>query len=290
MLILKWWSLGHFLSIFLPMVFIAIAYLILRKRTPKTQKIVVLTLMLINVAQHLFKSWVWYPLYKGVFDLRNITFCNVCATSILVSPIIFVLKNKGLKDALFYHGLLGGIMSLWFVSVEYGVSIISLEFIRYFSCHAILMMTSILPVLLGLHTLSMKRFWVVGVCFIAAETIVFLDNFLILAFQNKMDWSYAYNKVYQENQLLIMHAPTPAVFEHTFLRDTRVKYLIDDGTCFYIPVLWSLPALLPAVSGFALLVTWLLSKIKLDGRYLAEKWKKEEIQEEPEEEQKIENQ
>ena len=269
MFILKWWSFGHIMSIILPIILIAIIYLILRKRKEKTQRIVIFVLMLINVAQHLLKPYVWYPLYHGVYDIRNISFCNICATSILLSPIIFICKNDAFKDACFYIGILGGIMSLWIVSVEYGISIFHIEYIRYFSCHTLLMITSALPVLLGLQTLKLRNFWKVALIFLMYEAIVFLDNFIILSFENNFNWTYAYNVVYEENQLFICHATSKESLKNSPLKDFDMKYVIDDGTCFYIPVLWSAPAIFPFVSGFTLLTMWISSKIKLNNHYLA---------------------
>lgn len=269
MFILKWGSLGHILSIVLPIILIAISYLILRKRSEKTQRIVILVMMLINVAQHLLKPYVWYPLYHGIYDIRNISFCNICATSILLSPIIFICKNEAFKDAQFYIGILGGILSLWIISVQYGNSVLSIEYIRYFSCHTLLMITSSLPVLLGLQTLKLRNFWKVGLLFLMYETIVFFDNLIILSFENNFDWNYAYSVVYAENQLFICHATSQESLKNTPLKNFHLKYVIDDGTCTYIPILWSAWAIYPFVCGFVLFTMWICSKIKLNNNYLA---------------------
>ena len=272
---LYYWSFGHFVSILLPIIIIAIFYLILRKRSLKTQKTVILILIFLNVIQHLFKPFIWYKLYPlETYDIRNSTFCNVCATSILLSPFMFLGKNEAFKDTGFYLGILGGIGSLWFISYLYGYSILSIDFIRYFTTHAILMTTSALPVLLGIQKLKMKNFWKVGLFFLGYETLVFLDNFIIVAFKNGFDWKSAYQLVYNENQLYIMHAPSTEIFNSKLLQQLHIKYVIDDGTCFYIPVIWSAPALYPFFCGVASLTTFVFSKIKLDGHYLGELYPK----------------
>ena len=284
MLILKYWSLGHFISIFGPILMIVGLYFLLRKRKPRTQWIVVFSLIILNFLQHVLKAWFWYPLYHGVFDFRSISFYNVCASMILLSPVVFLCKSKTLKDAMFFLGNLAGIMSLWFISIEKGINILSTEFIRYFFCHAILMVTSSLPVLLGLHTLNMKNFWKVCLCFFALEAIVIIDNMSIYLVQSHFDWAASYKKCYEANELFIYHAPNQAFIKNTFGSDFKMKYVIDDGTCFYIPILYSAPVQYPLVTGFVWLVMKICTKIKLNGRYLCELWPKKEKKKEPEQE------
>ena len=276
MFILKYWSLGHFISIFGPILLIVGLYFLLRKRKPRTQWIVIFSLMMLNVIQHIFKAWFWYPIYHGVFDFRSISFYNVCASMILLSPVVFLCKSKTLKDALFFLGNIAGILSLWLISVEMGVNILSAEFIRYFSCHTVLMVTSSLPVLLGLHTLSLKNFWKVCLCFFALESIVIIDNMAIYLVKSNWDWAASYKIAYDANELLIYHAAPQSFFKNTFGSDFHLKYVVDDGTCFYIPILWSAPAQYPAVTLFVYLIMLLLTKVKLNGRYLCEPWPKKQ--------------
>ena len=270
MFILKYWSLGHFISIFLPILIIVGLYFLLRKRNPKTQWIVILVLIILNVIQHIFKAWVWYPMYHGKFNFRAISFYNVCACLILLSPVVFLCKNKVLKDSMFFLGALSGIMSLWFITTIYGVSILSVEFIRYFTCHAILMATSTLPVFLGLHTLNIKNFWKVGLLFFAVEAIVIIDNMSIYLVQSKFDWVASYQKAYKANEIFIYHAADQSFFKNTFARNWKIKYVIDDGTCFYIPILWSAPVVYPVITGLVWLLMKLFTKTKMNGHYLCE--------------------
>ena len=269
MFILKYGSLAHILSIVTPIILIVIFYFFLRNKTQKTQKVVIFILIMINVLQHLLKSYVWFPLYHGIFDLRNSSFCNVCASLILLSPIAFLSKSSSFKDSIFFIGTLSGIMSLWIISIYNGHTILTIDYLRYFSCHALLMVTSTLPVFLGLQTVRVENFWKVGLFFLGVEAIVFLDNFIILGFENSFDFNKAYNIVYNENQLNIMHGISKESIKNTPFEILNIPYMIDDETLTYIPVLWSAPALYPFVSNFALLISTILSKIKIKSKYLA---------------------
>lgn len=268
---LTYWSIGHIASIVLPIIFVFLCFLILRLQSPGVQRGIILTIMIANIIQHIFKVYVYYPLYHGKFDVAYSFFCNICGAEILLSPLIFLGKSKWLKDSLFFLGILSPLVSLGFITVTYGISIFSLEYIRYFIAHTLLLTTSVLPVLLGLHTVNLRSCWAVGFLFFFLEALVFADEMLITASRHNWNWNEAYQLVYNHNRLFICHSATSKVFDHTFLEGTQVKYIIDDGTYTYIPILYSAPFIYP----FMVIVSWITFKLcyytKIDGYYLAEK-------------------
>lgn len=276
---LTYWSLGHILSFVLPVVFVFLCYLILRLQSPKVQKGVILFLMIVAIIQHVFKAYVYYPLYHGKFDIAMSFFCNICGAQILLSPFIFLSDNKWLKDAMFINGILSTAVSLCFITVTYGVSIFTVDFIRYFTAHTLLLATTTLPVLLGLHTLTIRNCWKVGLYLIFLEALVFFDEMWITAWRHSWDWNTAYQIVYKHNRLFICHSADSSVFNHTFLEGLQVKYIIDDGTYTYIPVLYNAPF----IYTFMVIFSWISFKIcygiKLNGHYLAEKYQKEKYDE-----------
>ena len=271
---LTYFSLGHILSIIVPIFLIVMLFFLLRNASTRTQKAVILTIMLINVFQHVFKAWVWYPMYHGKFDPAMSFFANICGSVILLSPFIFLGKNDVLKDGLFLLGNLCAIVSTWFITITYGISFLHIEYIRYFTAHCLLMITSSLPVLLGLHTVNVRNFWAIGLFYIALETIVFLDNFVNTAAKVSWDWAKAYATIYKANKLFIMKASGPEVFDHTFLAGTKIKYVIDDGTITYVPVLWSAPAIWLGLSVLSWVVFKICAKLHIDGYYLGYSYKK----------------
>lgn len=268
---LTYWSIGHIASIILPIIFVFVCFLILRLQTPKAQRAIILTIMIINVIQHIFKAYVYYPMYHGKFDVAYSFFCNICGGFILLSPLIFIGKSKWLKDSIFFLGILAPFVSLGFITVEYGISIFSVEYLRYFICHTLLLTTSALPVLLGLQTINIKSCWFVAFVFFFVEGLVFADEILITASRHNWNWNEAYQLVYNHNRLFICHPATSKVFDHTFLEGLQIKYIIDDGTYTYIPIIYSAPFIYP----FMVIVSWVLFKLcyytKIDGYYLAEK-------------------
>ena len=251
---LTYGSLGHILSIVVPIILIGLLYLFFADSSPKVQKGVILFLMFVNMFQHIFKAYVWYPLYHGKFDIQMSFFCNICGSLILLAPIIFLSNSKKFKDALFLLGNLCPIVSTWFITITYGISFVSFEYIRYFSCHCLLMITSTLPVLFGLQEVEIKSFWVVGLFYIILEFLVFANDIVIVAYKNNWDWAYSYNKFYQINSLFIAHASSVHVFDHTFMEGKVIKYVIDDGTYKYIPILWSAPAIYAFLCLFSALI------------------------------------
>lgn len=266
---LRYWSWGHRVNIILPFLCIFIFYLILKNRTAKTQKIVISILMMINVIQHLFKPWFWYSLYLGEIDIDRIFFCNVCASIILLSPVTFLCKNKALKDATFFLGVLGGIFALWFITEKNVKSITHPDYIRFLFCHTLLMTTSSLPVLLGLHKLNIKNFWIVGLSFYALQIIVVGNNMLIYAWNNNFDWGHAYQHLYKRNELFICHPPASSIYKAAFGIDLQSGYMVYDSTRTYIPIFWNFPIFFPLLSLFTLIATWLMSYLKIDEYYLA---------------------
>ena len=251
---LTYGSLGHILSIIVPLLLIGIFYIMFADSNRKVQKGFVLFLMIVNVFQHIFKAYVWYPLYHGQFDIGMSFFCNICGSLIILSPFIFLSKSQKLKDSMFLLGNLCSMVSIWFITVSYGINFLSLAYIRYFTCHCILMITSTLPVLLGLQDVEVKSFWVVGLLYIFVECLVFGNDLIIVAWKNNWDWAYSYNNFYQINSLFIAHASDVHVFDHTFMEGTVIKYVIDDGTYKYTPILWSAPAIYAFLCIFSALV------------------------------------
>lgn len=172
-------SAAYFIYIAAALIFCAALYFILRGKSQKIQKYVILGIMLINVCQHLFKSFI-YPQYAGLgFSAFNTAY-NMCAALILVSPITLIFKFRTLRDFVFYAGSFAGIIAIVIPYWHIGADALNPEAVRSFICHALLFSTSVLPLLLGLHKPSYRCFYKIGLCFLLFLCIITLNDFLCI--------------------------------------------------------------------------------------------------------------
>ena len=170
-------SAAYFIYIAAALFFCAAIYIILRGKSQKIQKYVILGIMLINVCQHLFKSFI-YPGYAGLgFSAFNTAY-NMCAALILISPIALIFNFRLLRDFVFYAGSFAGIIAIVIPYWHIGADALNPEAVRSFICHALLFLTSVLPLLLGLHKPSYRCFYKIGLCFLLFLCIITLNNYL----------------------------------------------------------------------------------------------------------------
>lgn len=259
--ILRYGSLSYVITILIPIILVVLFYFLFKKTSIKFKKNFILFFMGINFFQHFLKMYFWYPLYHGRVELLEITFCNICATSIILSPIIFLSKNKYFKDAIFYFGTFGGIGSLIVPYYLIDKSVFSWDYIRFFTCHAILFVTSVLTILWGLHHIELNRCWSTGLIFILFETIVFVDNLVIGYLTNGFDILKSYMTFYNSNPLWISHPPIPEDAAGAIFVFFKLDFLIYNPDKTYIPVLYSAAPLYIVITMVSAFLNSLLNKL-----------------------------
>ena len=172
---LNFLSPAYFICIGAELLFIAGCFFLLRKRRPAIQKLALLILMLLNIGQHLAKSIVWPHLWGTGFSLINTAY-NVCAFLILLSPFALLSKSQGLKDFMTYVGTCGPLLAItvpyWFT----GQDLLQWEVARFYVCHDLLIATSVLPALLGLHRPSYKSFWKIPLLFFLMLILILFND------------------------------------------------------------------------------------------------------------------
>ena len=135
-------------------------YFLLRKKTQKTQKIVLFSILVLGLVAHFTKFL--YPPYSTdpARMLRDSWFVNICGANIGLFPFLFFSKNKRVKDYMFYLGLLGGLVAT-LVPLEPIAKVNQaaewIDIVRFYFHHTMLYAVPLLMVLLGLHKLSYKR-------------------------------------------------------------------------------------------------------------------------------------
>ena len=156
-------------------------YFLLKDKTEKTKKIVLMSMLLFAVVLHFLKCF--FPPYSTEKDrlYRDIFFINICAANICLFPIIFMSKSNVWKDYMFYLGLLGGGLALVYpaepmLKTDQMAEI--LDIIRFYIHHGILLIVPLLMVLLKLHTISYKRVWSAPTGLLAIMLFIMLNQII----------------------------------------------------------------------------------------------------------------
>lgn len=156
-------------------------YYLLRNKTEKTKKIVLFSILIFALLLHFLKCF--FPPYSTDKErlYRDIFFINICAANICVFPIIFLSKSKHWKDYMFHLGLLGGGLALIYPAepmLKVDQAGETLDIIRFYIHHGILLMVPLLMVMLKLHTISYKRAWVAPACLLLVMLFIMLNQVL----------------------------------------------------------------------------------------------------------------
>ena len=213
-------------------------YFLFRNRPKKEQYAVLLAMMGLNILQHLFKAQLYPHMYGTGFTLENTAY-NVCAFLILVQPFFLFSKNEIWKNLVFYVGSVGPLLALlaptWFL----GKTIWQWEFLRFFLCHALLFLTSILPIAWGITRISHRHCWKIGLAFLFMLLIVLINDMACIFIGWYRDAKNLYEELLGLNPLWLMHPPEgfePIVKIFTAL--TPSLFLPSASNPYYTPILW----------------------------------------------------
>ena len=173
-------SAAHVMYILIALLIPTVLYFVLRGKSQKMQKYVIISIMLLNVFQHLFKSLI-YPQYLGFgFNALNTAY-NMCAFLILISPIALLIPIRPVRDFVFYAGSFAGIIAVIVPYWHIGEYAFTWDVIRFFICHALLFTSSVLTIALGLHKPSYKCFPFLGLGFLLGVGLVILNDVICLS-------------------------------------------------------------------------------------------------------------
>ncbi len=154
-------------------------YFLLRHRSTKTQKIVLFSLLAVGLLLHFLK--VYIPPYSvdEARMLRDAWFVNICAANIALFPFLFFIKNKYVKDYMFYIGVISGLIALFYPQEPLAKSNQlgeTLDILRFYYHHWMVMAVPLLMVLFKHHTLSYKRVWCVPIGLLLVMLFIMLNQ------------------------------------------------------------------------------------------------------------------
>lgn len=206
----------------------------LRKRSDRAKYIALGVIMGLNIAQHLLKCWLWPHLRTGKFGLIETAY-NVCAFLILLCPFSVFCKSNLLKQFQCYVGTCAGICApvcpFWFV----GKTLISWEFLRFWTCHTLLFLSSLLPALWGMVQFRMKDGWKFGLLFLGMLGLILLNNAAVFALLGYRGETFL-NALYGQNPVWMMGPPSGNnIFKDILAAITLPWFRIGER---FIPILW----------------------------------------------------
>ena len=137
----------------------------------KFARIFILVLLWGNFALHFLKQFLPYWYNSWPYTLADSLGPNLCAILIVTAPFIFLFGNDYFKDYFFYIGLISGVAVHFYPTgtmdhASYPGGFFSnpnyyIAVIRFYFCHLVLIITSLLSVEQGFHKLNYKRLWAV---------------------------------------------------------------------------------------------------------------------------------
>ena len=233
---------AHIMYIAIALLFCFVLFIILRKRSKQVQKYAVLAIMIVNAAQHIFKTWI-YPQYDGLGFTALNTAYNMCAFLILASPIALLLKSDAFRDFVFYIGTSAGILALLIPYWNIGDYAFEWEVIRFFICHAFLFSSSLLPLLLGLHKPSYKSFYKLGACFMISLVVILINDAIcvLLGIYPGIENMSVGEALYIINPVWTFK-PADVFVWVGYVAEyiTPAVWMGDNAAGMYIPILWYL--------------------------------------------------
>ena len=160
----------------------ALLWFFLKGRSKPVQKYSILLLMLLNTAQHFLKP-ILYADYRGTGFSSLISAYNMCSVLIISSPLVFLWGNRFCKNFIFFVGTVAGIgavaVPFWYMGTP--ISQLGGDYARFYICHGLLFLSSLLPLLLGFHSPSYKEFWQVGLGFLLALAVILVNDFIFIS-------------------------------------------------------------------------------------------------------------
>lgn len=255
----------YIILLLIPFAAVAVLRLALCKRSDKTTEIVILVLMLFNVLQHIFKHYL-YPQYRGREFSIYATAYNMCSVLILIGPLVLKWGNRFFKNFLYFVGSAAGIGAISFPFWFFGVPAEELgwDFVRFYLCHLLLFVTSVLPLVQGLHRPERREFWQIGAGFLLALCVILINDVIFVS----MGYSFyniegdIYTQLNQSNPCMLMGPKAGFAWLSGFLECFSLPVFLGQNPAgCYAPILWyALPVYL-GISGASLALFTVLERL-----------------------------
>lgn len=179
---IKLFGVPHILILLFIFVLTVALYFLFRNKSEKAKKNLLVGLLLANLLLHFLKAF-FPPYSNGTFgsEFHKFTFENVCAVSTMVTPFIYLFVKKESKIFDFFISILffGGLLGILLATEPVRDTCTLFDLIRYFTCHGILFIVSVLTPALNFHKPKLKDCWILVVGLLAYESLIFCNEIIL---------------------------------------------------------------------------------------------------------------
>lgn len=220
----------HLLYMTVPFALLVGFWFLLRNKSKTVQKAVIFSLTLLNLLQHLLKIYI-YPQYWGESFGARSTAYNMCALLIMASPFIFLFGSELWQNFITYVGTVAGGIS---VCVTYWMAEPVEEQLRFVICHALLLLTSCLPAILGIYKINWRKCWRLPFVFYGCLMVLIVNDVITytLGIVGDIGNMSLHEFLIRENPCWAMCAPEGYPFVEKIVAFFSPEFFTD------VPILW----------------------------------------------------
>lgn len=235
-MIIYYFNYVHILTLVAAALLVAGLYFALRNRSAFTKEVALYIIMGFNITQHFYKSLVWPHLWGTGFGLINTAY-NVCAILIIVTPFVYVSKNCLLKQFVCYVGTIGPVLTLAFPYWFIGSTILKWEYWRSWTCHTLLIATSLLPATWGMIKFNWRDGWKFGLIFLAMLSFILSNDVMFLLTFGEATTQTLYDALLARDPLWMV-SPNGAGIAKQIFEALSPDIFLETEVHPHIPILW----------------------------------------------------
>ncbi len=252
----QYFNFYYFLAIFGMAVLATLSLLLCKKKGKKFTHGFVLALIWANFALHFLKQFLPYYSSRWPNSLIDSGVPNLCAFLVFFSPLLYMSKNKYLRDYFFYVGVVSGILVYFWPTTpaEFqadGATYV-LECIRFYWCHLVILIAPMAMMVGGIHTLSIRRIWAVPLLFTAVLGIIVVHCAIagpilhLPGFVDEWGGVHGFFSRYNSNESMQFGPQLKLDKTLGFIYPYYFPYVLSfpvEGGYMFVPALWLLPLL-----------------------------------------------
>lgn len=220
----------------------------LKSKAISFQKKIVYSIILLNFILHFLAPWVIQETAEA-FIIR-VTMVNICAVLVFLSPFLYWQKDKFLKPGWLYMCIIGSLGLLIFPEYAIGYDPFSLNIIRLFIQHALLLFVPVLMVVLGHESLRFRDAWTSCIFYIVILIIVIANDAIlqVLGVVHDMRWLNGAFQWHPGTLYNIANIVVPNVF-------LTVPFGPQAGEFMYWPIFYMIPIIILFILPLTLIIT-----------------------------------